>query len=227
VKKKTNKKINSLTNQFNKIRIMKQLIIGIIAVLAITFTACNSNDNKSEKDSMSEMKSDTAKQASATGDKEVKEVSPTFASVDAAAASYIKNIVDHYLHIKNALANDNENEAASGAKMLSEGIEKVDKSFFTSEQKKVYDENEKGLKEHAEHISKSKIDHQREHFTMMSENVYSLVKAFGGGRILYHDHCPMANNNKGAMWISELAEIKNPYMGSGMPKCGTVEEKIQ
>jgi hypothetical protein len=110
--------------------------------------------------------------------------------------------------------------------MLSEGLAKVDKSFFTPEQKKVYDENEEDLKEHAEHIGKSKIDHQREHFVMLSEDVYSLVKAFGGGKTLYHDHCPMANNNKGALWISETAEIKNPYMGSSMPTCGTVEEKI-
>ncbi|HKZ66509.1 MAG TPA: DUF3347 domain-containing protein [Chitinophagaceae bacterium] len=206
---------------------MKHLFIGIIAIAAITFAACNSNDNKSGKDSMSEMKSDTTKQASTSGDKDVKEISPTFANVDATAASSIKNIVDHYLHIKNALANDNEREAASGAKMLSEGLAKVDKSFLTPEQKKIYDENEEDLKEHAEHISKSNIDHQREHFSMMSEDVYNLVKAFGGGRTLYHDHCPMANNNKGAMWISEMAEIKNPYMGSSMPTCGTVEEKIK
>ena len=205
---------------------MKQLILGIIAV-SITFTACNNNDSKSGKDNMSEMKDDTTKQPSATEDKTVKEISPTFSNVDATAASSLKNIVDHYLHIKNALANDNESEATSGAKMLSEGLAKVDKSFFTPEQKKIYNEKEADLKEHAEHISKSKIDHQREHFVMMSEDVYSLAKAFGGGRTLYHDRCPMANNNKGAMWISEMAEIKNPYMGRDMPKCGTVEEVIK
>jgi len=103
----------------------------------------------------------------------------------------------------------------------------VDKSFFTPEQKKVYDEKEGDLKEHAEYISKSKIDHQREHFSVMSEDVYDLVKAFGAGRVVYHDHCPMANDGKGAMWISEMSAIKNPYMGSKMPTCGSVEEKIK
>ena len=206
---------------------MKQFIIGIIAISAITFTACNSNESKSEKDKMSEMKNDTSRQTSTTEDKDVKESSPTFTSLDANMAGYIKGIVDHYLHIKNALANDNESEAASGAKMLSETLGKVDKSFFTPEQKKTYDENEDDLIKHAEHISKSKIDHQREHFSMMSEDMYSLVKAFGGGRTLYHDHCPMANKGKGALWISEVAEIKNPYMGKEMPTCGTVNEKIK
>lgn len=37
---------------------------------------------------------------------------------------------------------------------------------------------------------------------MMSQYVYALAKAFGGGRTLYHDHCPMYND-KGAMWLSE------------------------
>lgn len=206
---------------------MKQLVLGIIAVSTMTFTACNNNGGKSGKDNMSEVNNDAAKEVSPKADKTVKEISPTFTNLDGTTAGFIKNVVDHYLHIKNAMANDNESEASNGAKMLSEALAKVDKSFFTPEQKKIYDENEEDLKEHAEHVSKSKIDHQREHFSMMSEDVYSLVKAFGGGRTLYHDHCPMANNNKGAMWISEMAEIKNPYMGSSMPKCGNVEEIIK
>jgi hypothetical protein len=206
---------------------MKQLIIGIIAVSAILFSACNNNESKTEKDNMSELKNDTTKQTSTIDDKPVVEIKPTFANLDANTTAQLKSIIAHYLHIKNALANDNESEAASGAKMLSETLAKVDKSFLTPEQKKIYDDNEEDLKEHAEHISKSKLDHQREHFSMMSEDIYSLAKAFGGGQALYHDHCPMANDGKGAMWLSEVKEIRNPYMGSKMPACGSVEEKIQ
>jgi hypothetical protein len=32
---------------------------------------------------------------------------------------------------------------------------------------------------------------------------------------------------KGAMWVSEVAAIKNPYMGSKMATCGEVKEKIK
>ncbi|TAL51147.1 MAG: DUF3347 domain-containing protein, partial [Chitinophagaceae bacterium] len=94
--------------------------------------------------------------------------------------------------------------------------------------KKVYDDIEDGLKEHAEHTGKngSDIKHQRSHFSMMSEDVYDLVKAFGGGQPIYHDHCPMYNEGKGAMWLSEMKEVKNPYYGAEMPKCGSVEEII-
>ena len=102
-----------------------------------------------------------------------------------------------------------------------------DKSLLTAEQKKVYDDIESDLKEHAEHIAKSKIDHQREHFSTMSTDVYDLVKAFGAGMTLYHDHCPMANDNKGAMWLSESKDIRNPYFGEKMMTCGSVEEMFK
>lgn len=206
---------------------MKTLFIAGAAIAMITFTSCNSGSNNEKKEDMSTMNSDTSKNVTAVDDKEVKQVTPSFANLDGKASESIKAIISHYLSIKNALVNDNSSEAENGAKAMSGAIAKVDKSFFTPDQKKAYDDIEDDLKEHAEHISKSKIDHQREHFSMMSEDIYDLAKAFGGGQALYHDHCPMANDGKGAMWLSELKEIKNPYMGSKMPACGTVEEKIK
>jgi hypothetical protein len=204
-----------------------KLLIPIIAIASLTFTACN-NDSGEKKDSMTVTNSDSSnKTMTNTDDKDIQQITPSFANLDPKASGQIKAVISHYLHIKNALASDNADEAANGAKAMSGELAKVDKSLFTPEQKKIYDESEDDLKEHAEHISKSKIDHQREHFSMMSEDMYSLAKAFGGGQALYHDHCPMANDGKGAMWLSEIKEIKNPYMGSKMPTCGSVEEKIQ
>jgi hypothetical protein len=206
---------------------MKQLIIGFLALSVITLIACNGG-NPGQQQDMSTMNKDTTKMESTNEEKNVKEVTPAFAGIDVEAAGYIRNIIDHYLHTKNALANDNAAEASTGAKMVTEALTKVDKSYFSSEQKMIYDQNEAGLKEHAENISKtSDIKDQRSHFSMLSKNVYNVITAFGGGRTLYHDHCPMANDNKGAMWISEVADIKNPYMGKKMPTCGSVEEKIK
>jgi hypothetical protein len=104
-----------------------------------------------------------------------------------------------------------------------------DKSLLSADQKKVYDQQEESLKTSAEHIAKSTgdVEHQREQFSVMSESLYTVVKAFGGGKTLYHDHCPMAKDGKGAMWLSETKEIKNPYFGDKMMECGSVEEEIQ
>lgn len=210
---------------------MNKIISAIAIASALVFSACNNGGTKNEHEGhdMNKTNNDTAQHVSTTDDEDVKIVSVTFTNVDTKAAATIKEIADHYLHIKNALANDNSGEAASGAKAMKDAIAKLDKSLLTAEQKKVYDTNEDELKEHAEHIGKNgdKIKHQRSHFVMMSEVVYDLVKNFGAGRSLYHDHCPMARDNQGAMWLSETKEVKNPYFGSGMLTCGTVEEVIK
>lgn len=214
-----------------KILTMKKIFFSILAISAVTITACNNSDSKegAEKHDMNNMSKDSTEHPVTTDDKEIKTVAVTYSDVDAKAAASIKEIVDHYLHVKNALATDNTGEAASGAKAMAEVISKLDKSLLTAEQKKVYDDIEAELKEHAEHIGKNSgdIKHQRDHFSMMSEDVYDLAKAFGAGRILYHDHCPMYNENKGAMWLSETKEVKNPYFGSKMITCGAVEEVIK
>lgn len=210
---------------------MKKTFFSILTISAIIITGCNnaSTKNEPEKLDMSNMNKDSTPLSTTTDDKDIKAVAVTYTNVDAKAAASIKEIVDHYLHIKNALANDNAGEAANGAKAMDAILGKVDKSFFTAEQKTIYDQNEEELKEHAEHIGKNgdNIKHQRSHFSMLSEVIYDLVKAFGAGQPLYHDHCPMYNESKGAMWLSELKEVKNPYFGAKMLTCGTVEEVIK
>lgn len=210
---------------------MRKIFSTVLLIATAALTACNSGNDKSahEGHDMGDKKQDTSAHSTTANDAEIKTVQASFANVDAKAAAAIKEIVDHYLHIKNALANDNGGEAARGGEAMAAAIGKLDKSLLTAEQKKVFDAEQDDLKEHAEHIAKNgdNIKHQREHFATMSEEVYTLVKAFGAGRPLYHDHCPMYNDNKGGMWISETKEVKNPYFGAEMLTCGKVEEVIQ
>jgi hypothetical protein len=35
----------------------------------------------------------------------------------------------------------------------------------------------------------------------------------------------MADDNKGAVWISETKEIKNPYFGKDMATCGSIKKE--
>lgn len=200
-----------------------RLFSFLMAASAILFTAC-SNGNQSTDSSSSSTAKDTV---TATDKSEAS--NDATAENNNTATTPMKEIVDHYLHVKNALANDNGTEAANGAKALIASLEKIDASTFTTEQKKIYDDVAADLKEMAQHTAENadKIDHQREHFIMMSDDVLELVKGFGSSRTLYVDHCPMANNNKGANWISETEEIRNPYMGKKMPTCGKIEKIIK
>ena len=44
---------------------------------------------------------------------------------------------------------------------------------------------------------------------------------------IYYQHCPMANDGKGANWLSKEEEIKNPYFGSMMLSCGKTIETLK
>jgi len=55
-----------------------------------------------------------------------------------------------------------------------------------------------------------------------------LAKAFyTTDEAIYIQHCPMANSNKGADWLSLSDEIRNPYFGADMLTCGEVTEELQ
>ena len=131
--------------------------------------------------------------------------------------------------MKNAFTEDNSTGAATAGKKLEAAFKNFDKSSLTAAQKKTYEDVEADAREHAEHIGANggNIEHQREHFELLSKDIYDLVKAFGAGQVLYRDFCPMYNNGKGAFWLSETKEIKNPYFGKSMPTSGTIKEELK
>ena len=151
------------------------------------------------------------------------------ATTEATATVSIKEILSNYLQLKNALTKDNTNDAATAGKALETALKNFDKSALTAEQKTTFEDIQTDAIEHAEHIGTNagKIEHQREHFDMLSKDVYDLVKAFGAGQTLYKDFCPMYNDNKGAIWLSEAKEIKNPYYGKSMSSCGSMKEELK
>ncbi|MCS3795668.1 DUF3347 domain-containing protein [Niastella sp. OAS944] len=141
----------------------------------------------------------------------------------------VKDILTGYIQLKNALIADNGSDAAAAGNSMVGAFQKFDKSILAGNQKKTYEDVEDDAREHAEHIGKNggNITHQREHFDMLSKDVYELVKAFNAGQALYQDSCPMYNGGKGATWLSETKEIKNPYFGKKMPSCGMVTEELK
>jgi Cu(I)/Ag(I) efflux system membrane fusion protein len=90
-------------------------------------------------------------------------------------------------------------------------------------------EHQEDLKQKAEAIGKAeKIGEQRRHFITLSNNMIELVKVFKApeGK-LFVQFCPMANDDKGAFWLSEEDQVRNPYYGDMMLKCGEVRGEIR
>jgi hypothetical protein len=189
-----------------KIKNMKLIILGL-AVISILFVACNNGSNKQVSDNQTTI---------GTTNKGTTVKVP------------VSDILNAYLKLKNALINDNDKEAAAAATELVKAFESLDKAALSAEQANVFNEVEADAREHAEHIASNtgNIGHQREHFDTLSQEVYELVKATGAGQKLYYTNCPMYNDNKGANWLSETKDIKNPYLGQAMSTCGSVKEEL-
>ena len=199
---------------------MTKIILGF-AIAAASLTACN--NYKAADAKQTEIKND----ASIPG---AEQKVPDTTITPATVSFPVKEIITGYLQLKNALAKDNGQNAASAGNAIVATLAKVDMKGLSDVQMKSYMNIADDLKEHAEHIGANagKIEHQREHFIMLSKDMAEFVKTFGnGGQTLYKDFCPMANDSKGATWISEVKEIKNPYLGSKMPDCGSVKETIK
>ena len=137
-------------------------------------------------------------------------------------------ILDAYLKLKNSLNTDNGKNAATAGNELVKAFQDFDQSKLTPAQRKTYTDIESDAKEHAEHIglNAGKIAHQREHFDMLSKDIYDITKLLGAGREIYVDSCPMYNKGKGAIWLSEVKDIKNPYFGKAMSTCGSIKETL-
>ncbi len=199
---------------------MVNIILGF-AIAAASLTACNNNNATDTK--QAEVKIDTPAVS-------VIQKAPDTTITPASIPFPAKDIIAGYLQLKNALAKDNGKDAATAGNAIVATLATVDIKSLSAEQMKSYMDIADDLKEHAEHIGANagKIEHQREHFVMLSKDIADLIKTFGnGGQTLYKDYYLMANYGKGAVWISELKEIKNPYQGSKMLTCGSVKETIK
>jgi uncharacterized protein YgfB (UPF0149 family) len=194
---------------------MKTLIPIILLIAgSAAFTSCGNNS--------------TSKQVPANNDTGLKPPVTT-QTIETTDTATINNVVAGYLKLKDALAGDNGKAAASGATEMSEAFAKFNEAGLTPEQKKVYADVKDDITEHAEHIAKngSDIEHQREHFDLLSQDIIDFVKSTGTTHARYKDYCPMYNSNKGASWLSKTKDIRNPYLGKKMSTCGEVKEEIK
>ena len=134
-----------------------------------------------------------------------------------------------YYGLKDALTVDNSQVAAENGKAMKMALRKIDTKTWTAKERNAYDEVAKKLDTDAEHIgdNASKIDHQREHFITLSNNLSAVTKALKiNSEPAYLQFCPMANGGKGAYWLSKENKVKNPYYGKSMLTCGSVKETL-
>lgn len=184
----------------------------MIALIALVCTSCNNRlGQPASKLPAREKKigKPTSKTHEVPGDDELEHLRPAFTKIDPAVSAFINLIVSDYLKIRDGLAADDAGATAAAAGTFRTDLEKLDRARFTREQWSLYQNNEDDLKENVEHIHAKKVlEHQREHFGMLSEDMSELVKAFGYRRPLYTDHCPMADKKRGLIGLAKARRSK-------------------
>lgn len=141
----------------------------------------------------------------------------------------LHQLVSSYLLLKDALVNSDDQGASAAAERMLTQLQKIDMSKLNGEAHEYWMQQQKAINAHgAQILSAEQLEAQRNQFDFLSQAIIKAIQVFGvGGSTFYVQHCPMAKDNQGADWISLEEEIRNPYFGDKMLKCGVVKMVVK
>lgn len=161
-------------------------------------------------------------------DKKPQDAPSNHTPTNSQSTNQLEGVFDHYFAIKDALVKSNGEVAAAKAKALTTAIEGIKMESLKNEEMTVWMKTVKHLAADAKLIANTKdIAAQRKYFISLSANMYALMKVAKAETPVYYQFCPMANEGKGANWLSKENTVKNPYYGSQMLSCGKTVETIK
>jgi hypothetical protein len=197
---------------------MKKTLIVVILLAVIVLIArpffCNSEDKKTES-------SEAEKQ---------QPLSMTDNS-DAFKQSFTQ-LLNAYTNLKDALVASDTAKASAAALVLRATADSLKVNEIKGDSTGVIKETASSfastISGSAQALAAEKeLINKRKEFVNIADNIWSLTRTVRfSGQKLYWQYCPMAFDNKGAYWISYERDIKNPYFGSEMLNCGTVEDSL-
>ena len=140
----------------------------------------------------------------------------------------LQTVFDSYFEVKDALVATDESAASAKSNALLSAIDAVKMDKLEMDVHMVWMKVLTDLKAESKNIAAAKdIAKQRSLFISLSKNMYEMMKISKTETPTYYQFCPMANNGKGANWLSKESAVKNPYYGSMMLSCGKTVETIK
>ena len=139
----------------------------------------------------------------------------------------LNNAVNEYLKVKDGFFASDAFKVDKSAKSMKSALEKVDMKLLEGDEHMAWMDMLKMINFTIDKVMKGKnIDEKRVGFRDLSKYISNSIEKFGikSDKTLYLEFCPMADDNRGAYWISASREIKNPYFGEQMPTCGEVKK---
>jgi membrane fusion protein, copper/silver efflux system len=141
----------------------------------------------------------------------------------------LSDFVNQYFKLKNSLVKSDFQLTQSNAKQLESVFNTIDMKLLDEETHSVWMEQYPKLKKDIGQLQTAKnIEKQRELFSTLSNQIIETVETFGLKiESVYVAFCPMALDDNGGYWLSEIEEINNPYFGDKMLRCGKVKKTIK
>ena len=140
----------------------------------------------------------------------------------------LAKLLDIYIQLKDAMVETNAKNGKEATSVFIDEIKKVDMTLVKGDSHMFWMEKVAAMNAHGSKIvNAGDIEDQRKQFDFLSEALIETITAFGiGDKKVYVQHCPMAFDNKGAEWLSYNEEIRNPYFGDKMMKCGITQDTL-
>ncbi len=134
-------------------------------------------------------------------------------------------VISFYIALKDAFVTSKAETVKPEATAMLQQLKKIEtKALHKMEKRHLLK-----IKDMLVAISESEdIENQRDHFIVLSENMVAIVNNIKKlPQTIYVAKCPMANSNRGAVWLSHSPEIHNPYYGDAMLSCGSVIDTLK
>lgn len=142
----------------------------------------------------------------------------------------LQSLTKTYLTLKDAMVEGLPSSIQVQSQKVSEALKKTDMSLLKGDAHMHWMTLLEPMQQSLSDINSSdNRDQQRLQFINLSKALINAIESFGTTMEspLYVQFCPMANNDKGATWVSAQEEIINPYFGDMMLRCGNVEYTIE
>ncbi|MFO7654288.1 MAG: efflux RND transporter periplasmic adaptor subunit [Candidatus Krumholzibacteriia bacterium] len=155
--------------------------------------------------------------ASDAGVRPVHEAPPAF-------RDQLGRLLDAYLGLQAALADDDFQSARDAAQETAAALENVDMGLVPGPAHAAWMEQQQTMQESlATMATAEEIEQLRRPLFPLSTELWHALATFGyhHGDTARFFHCPMARGNAGADWIQLATTVDNPYYGASMLRCGS------
>lgn len=148
--------------------------------------------------------------------------------VDAKFQKQLKTAFDAYTALKNALVEGNAEKSSETSSAMLRSLNKIDKTLLKDAAYNTWEALYKILKKDLDALNATTIlSVQRSHLKPLSSHLITAIETFGINLEVYHQFCPMADNDSGGSWLSTEKTIINPYFGAAMLNCGEIIKTIE